>query len=464
MSKTGHKLSYAASVIIDMILVGAAMALAYWLRFSFLEGEGPIGSLGDHVAWAVLFSPVYVFLYSLMGMYGEWPSRSGIKIAGRLLICNTIAMMLFVDFVFFFRMVDVSRVLIVSMWAFTNVFSWSKAAIVDHRKRRRHERGVGQKRVVVIGSGPLANTYVNRVLNEDFSRYQPIGNVGPLALEGSVPLLGSYDEARSVLERTTPDEVVIGLESEEYDQLDQILLDCESSGTRISLLPTCYNYMMRNATVSQKAGLPMVEVNRIALDNAAYALTKRAFDIAGSLALIVLTSPVMLVAAVGTKLSSPGPVLFKQTRIGRGRKPFAIYKFRSMRLNDSSDLAWTTGRDARRTRFGAFMRRYSIDELPQLFNVLKGDMSLVGPRPEIPHYVEHFKGSIPLYMVRHQVRPGMTGWAQVNGLRGNTSIERRVEYDLYYIENWSILFDLRILLLTPIRGIVNQEEKPFEEQ
>ena len=462
MSKAGHKLSNAAHAIIDMALVGAAMGLAYWLRFSFLEGRGPIGSLTDHVLWALLFSPVYVFLYSLMGLYGEQPLHSGVKTAGRLLICNTIAMMLFVDFVFFFRMVDVSRVLIIAMWAFTNVFSWGKAAIMDHHERRRHERGIGQKRVVIIGSGPLAHTYVSRMLGEESSRYQPIGNAGPHTLTGSVPYLGTYDEVRPILEHTVPDEVVIGLESEEYDRLDQILLDCESSGTHISLLPTCYQYMMRNATVSQKAGLPMVEVNRIALDNVAYALAKRAFDIVGSLALIVVTSPIMAIAALGTKLSSPGPVLFKQTRIGRGRKPFAIYKFRSMRLNNTSDSAWTTGHDPRRTHFGAFMRRYSIDELPQLFNVLKGDMSLVGPRPEIPHYVEHFKGSIPLYMVRHQVRPGMTGWAQVNGLRGNTSIEQRVEYDLYYIENWSILFDLRILLLTPIRGIVNQEEQPFK--
>ncbi len=202
----------------------------------------------------------------------------------------------------------------------------------------------------------------------------------------------------------------------------------------------------------------MINLRRIALDDAGAQILKRMMDVAGALALIVLTSPVMLIAAVGTRLSSPGPVIFTQERIGKDRKPFKMLKFRSMQVNSEADTAWTKPGDPRRTRFGAFMRRYSIDELPQLFNVLKGDMSLVGPRPEIPLYVDHFKYSIPLYMVRHRVRPGITGWAQVNGLRGDTSIEKRVDYDLYYIDNWSVFFDLKILLMTPFRGIVNPQE------
>ena len=434
-----------------MALVALSMGLAYWLRFGVLGGDGPIGSGWEHVVWAALFSPVYVFLYSLLGLYDPRAPHTTMKTFGRLAICNTVAMMLFIDFVFLFRMVDVSRVLIVAMWALTNLFSCIKAVLVDTLEWRRHARGVGQRRVAVIGSGPVALTYMDHIAQETASRYRVVEVIDP-----------GRKDVRGTLEAIAPDEVVIALESQEYDQLDRILYDCESTGTQVSLLPNCYRYVMRNATISQKAGLPLIGVNRITLDNVAYALVKRGFDIVGSIALIVLTSPVMAVAAVGTKLSSPGPVLFRQTRIGRGRQPFEIYKFRSMRVNDASDSAWTTGHDPRRTRFGTFMRRYSIDELPQLFNVLKGDMSLVGPRPEIPQYVEHFKCGIPLYMVRHQVRPGMTGWAQVNGLRGDTSIERRVEYDLYYIENWSIMFDLRILLMTPARGIVNREEQPYE--
>ena len=172
---------------------------------------------------------------------------------------------------------------------------------------------------------------------------------------------------------------------------------------------------------------------------------------------ILLFYPVMLIVAMLVKLTSPGPAIFCQDRVGYGKKVFRMYKFRSMRLNDSQDTGWTTSDDSRRTRVGEFIRKYSIDELPQLFNVLKGDMSLVGPRPEVPYYVEQFKNSVPRYLVRQQVRPGMTGWAQVNGLRGDTSIEKRARYDRWYIENWSLLLDLRILLKTALGGFVNDE-------
>ena len=190
---------------------------------------------------------------------------------------------------------------------------------------------------------------------------------------------------------------------------------------------------------------------RIPLDNLGNAFCKRAMDICGALVLIVLTSPLMLFAAVGVKLSSPGPILFKQERVGRNKKTFLMYKFRSMRLNAKEATGWSTNTDPRKTPFGSFLRKFSIDELPQFFNVLKGDMSLVGPRPEVPYFVEQFKEVIPRYMVKHQVRPGITGWAQVSGYRGDTSIEKRIEYDLYYIENWNLFFDLKILLLTLFR-------------
>ncbi len=205
-------------------------------------------------------------------------------------------------------------------------------------------------------------------------------------------------------------------------------------------------------------GLPLINLRRIPLDNLGNAFVKRAMDIAGSLVLIVLSSPVMLLAAVGVKLSSPGPIIFRQKRVGLNKKPFYMYKFRSMRVNAASDTGWSTNSDPRKTRFGSFIRKFSIDELPQFFNVLKGDMSLVGPRPELPHFVDQFKEEIPLYMVKHQVRPGITGWAQVNGLRGDTSIKERIEHDVYYIENWSILLDIKILFLTLFKGFVNQEK------
>jgi exopolysaccharide biosynthesis polyprenyl glycosylphosphotransferase len=188
------------------------------------------------------------------------------------------------------------------------------------------------------------------------------------------------------------------------------------------------------------------------------AFLKRTFDIVGSLILIIISSPVMLFVAVGTKLSSPGPIFFKQERVGRYKEPFTMYKFRSMRVNATEKTGWSQDVDPRKTKFGSFIRKCSLDELPQFFNVLKGDMSLIGPRPEIPFHVSHFIDEIPLYLVRQQVRPGITGWAQVNGLRGDTSIEERVKYDIWYIENWSFSLDIKILFRTVFGGMINSEK------
>ena len=216
--------------------------------------------------------------------------------------------------------------------------------------------------------------------------------------------------------------------------------------------------MPTNPEFDDLDGLPLLNIRHIPLDNWGNAFMKRAMDIVGSLVLIVLTSPIMLIAAIGVRLSSPGPIIFSQERVGRNKKTFRMYKFRSMRVNDRQDTGWSRDKDDRKTAFGSFIRKFSIDELPQFFNVLKGDMSLVGPRPEVPFYVEQFREEIPLYMVKHQVRPGITGWAQVNGLRGDTSIKDRIEHDIYYIEHWTVFFDIEILFMTLFKGIVNSEK------
>ena len=204
--------------------------------------------------------------------------------------------------------------------------------------------------------------------------------------------------------------------------------------------------------------IKLIQLRTTPLDDPLNAFVKRAFDAAVSLLLLVLLSPLFLVLSIAIKLSSPGPVFFRQERIGLNKTPFVMYKFRSMKVNDRQDNAWSTSMDDRRTRIGALLRKTSLDELPQLFNTLKGDMSLVGPRPEIPYYVEQFRETVPLYMVKYQVRPGMTGWAQVNGYRGDTSIPARVEHDLWYIENWSVGLDLRILFRTAFGGMMNGEK------
>ena len=271
-----------------------------------------------------------------------------------------------------------------------------------------------------------------------------------------ISYLGTYDAIANVLDRQNPDEVVIALEANEYTYLQGIIASSEKNGVKVSLIPFYNKFMPSRPAIDEIGGVSLVNLRHIPLDNIGNAFLKRAMDIIGSLILIVCTSPLMLFAAVGVKLSSPGPILFKQERVGLNKKPFYMYKFRSMRVNDRQTTGWSTNSDPRKTKFGSFIRKFSIDELPQFFNVLKGDMSLVGPRPELPFFVNRFKESIPLYMVKHQVRPGITGWAQVNGFRGDTSIQGRIEHDIYYIENWTVGLDIKIMFMTIFKGFINK--------
>lgn len=274
-----------------------------------------------------------------------------------------------------------------------------------------------------------------------------------------IPYFGSYEALGRVLKQHDPDEVVSAVEMEDYGQTAQIILECEKAGVKLSIIPFYAEYMPPNPDFDDLNGIPLLNIRHIPLDDPANAFVKRTVDIMGSALFLILASPIMLLCTIGVKLSSPGPVVFKQERVGRNKKPFIMYKFRSMQVNDAQDSGWSRQADSRRTRFGSFLRKFSIDEFLQFWNVLKGDMSLVGPRPELPKFVDAFREEFPLYMLRHQVRPGITGWAQVNGLRGDTSIKARVEYDLYYIEHWSLLFDIQILLTTVFGGKFVNDEK-----
>ena len=233
---------------------------------------------------------------------------------------------------------------------------------------------------------------------------------------------------------------------------------CEKSGVHTKFIPDYNNIIPTKPYTEDLVGLPVINIRRVPLSNMLNAFVKRAMDIFGALVALTLFSPVMLVITIIIKVTSPGPLIFKQERIGLQNKPFYMYKFRSMVVPDASKEknGWTVKNDPRVTPVGKFIRKTSIDELPQLINILKGDMSLIGPRPERPQFVEKFKEEIPRYMIKHQVRPGLTGWAQVNGLRGDTSIQKRIEYDLYYIENWTLGFDIKILFLTFFKGFINK--------
>ena len=333
-----------------------------------------------------------------------------------------------------------------------------KSILAAFRAKQYHLR-----KVIIIGDNiSAAADYINQVTENSQYGTMVLGYVGDkINTEVGVSKLGSFSKLSGILDKYKPTDVVFAIDAYDKRHLIKLVNMCDDRCIKVYFLPVIYGFFKNSRQIEQVGNVPLINIHSTPLDNMAKATVKRAIDVVGSLILIILTSPIMLVAAIGVKLSSPGPILFKQMRVGKLGKRFTMLKFRSMRVNNMSNKEWTTDTDTRKTRFGNFLRKTSIDELPQLFNVLSGSMSLVGPRPEIPVFVEHFKETIPLYMVKHYVKPGMTGLAQIKGLRGDTSVEDRIHEDIAYIENWSLMLDLYIILATPFKAI-NKHEKYVE--
>ena len=456
MIKENQRLLNQLNVLSDGVLIFAAMMLAYWLRFHFFSGTTsfPFRSF----VWLGLAAMVLCLCTcAVAGLYASYRAVRFYKEAQTLFLATVLDTLILITALFVFRLEEMSRWMLVAFCVLAYGMLVCKRAALRMVLRHYRSLGYNQKHVLVVGDGPMAAAYVGKVRTDRELGYTVDGYVADRGRLRTVKLLGGYDQLEQILEQRNPDEVILAMSPDEFTRTGKIINICEKTGTKLSLVPFYAAYMPSNPQVDNINGLPMINLRRIPLDNLANAFLKRSMDIVGSLVLIVLTSPLMLIAAVGVKLSSPGPILFRQERVGRNKKTFYMYKFRSMRVNDSEKTGWSRDRDPRKTAFGSFIRKCSIDELPQFFNVLRGDMSLVGPRPEVPYYVEQFKEEIPRYMVKHQVRPGITGWAQVNGYRGDTSIRKRIEYDLYYIENWNVFFDLKILLMTLFRA-VNSEK------
>ncbi len=316
------------------------------------------------------------------------------------------------------------------------------------------------RKVIIVGDNTAsAKEYVRQIEKNPQCGMMVLGYVGnKISEDVGCDKLGAFTELEKILDEYKPTDVVFAIDSYDKRHLIRLVNICDDRCIKVFFLPVIYGFFKTSRQLEQIGSLPIINIHTTPLDNRANAAVKRIVDIIGSLALIILTSPLMIMAAIGTKISSPGPIFFRQQRVGKLGKPFTMLKFRSMRVNDKSTVAWTTGTDPRKTRFGTFLRRTAIDELPQLFNVLLGSMSLVGPRPELPAFVEVFRKDIPLYMVKHYVKPGLTGLAQVKGLRGDTSVVDRIHEDIDYIENWSLWLDIYILLCTPFKAF-NKNEK-----
>ncbi len=322
----------------------------------------------------------------------------------------------------------------------------------------RKQRDIVKKLIIVGDNRDSARSFVKEVIRDKHQGIMILGCVGRnLSEDTGCEKLGDFEDLSDILDKYKPDYVVFAVESYKKHSLVKMVNMCDDRCVKVFFLPVIYGFFKSSKQIENVGTIPLINVHSTPLDSRFNAFIKRAVDIVGSIVLIILTSPVMLATVIGVKLSSPGPILFKQERVGCMGRKFKMLKFRSMRVNNASTTAWTTGNDPRKTRFGTFIRKTAIDELPQLFNVLKGEMSLVGPRPEIPFYVDYFKDRVPLYMVKHYVKPGITGLAQINGFRGDTSIEERIHADISYLENWSLGLDIIILLKTPFKAFNKNE-------
>ena len=454
---------------IDMLINLISILMAYFFTvMAFGEMVVPLANPRPMIFVGSISFMSY-FVYHLMNLYRSSRYRSRLRMWPRVINANFVLYGI-VEFIIAMVTEDASRTffliwIIISASISTAMLLFKcrmiKALLSAFRRKQYNLR-----RIIIVGDNAASAAEYVKQVTENNSMYgaMVIGYVGDKITEDiGVDKLGSFQSLADILDRYKPSDVVFAIDAYDKRRLIKLVNMCDDRCIKVYFLPVIYGFFKNPRQIEQVGNIPMINAHSTPLDNIANAAIKRAVDIVGSLILIILTSPFMLAAAIGIRLTSPGPILFRQIRMGKMGKRFKMLKFRSMRVENNSTKEWTTDKDTRKTRFGNFIRKTSIDELPQLFNVLMGSMSLVGPRPEIPVFVDYFKEIIPLYMVKHYVKPGLTGYAQVKGLRGDTSVEERIHADIAYIENWSIWLDFAILLKTPFKA-VNRNERFVSEE
>ncbi|MBD9068953.1 MAG: exopolysaccharide biosynthesis polyprenyl glycosylphosphotransferase, partial [Butyricicoccus sp.] len=377
----------------DALILFPCMALAYFIRFDLFRGIPGHVNLSYYMITVLCMAPLFWLMYGLMGLYDSFRSKNFLREFSLLLRSNVILFGVLLAFLFVCKQFHLSRWTLFVFFVLATVSIAFKRLALRRILRRFRERGYNLKHVLLVGCGEQAQAYCRAVQADRTLGFCIDHYLAPRDCLPGISYLGTYDAIGNVLDRQNPDEVVIALEADECTYLQSIIASSEKNGVKVSLIPFYNKFMPSRPSIDEIGDVSLVNLRHIPLDNIGNAFLKRAMDIIGSLILIICTSPLMLFAAVGVKLSSPGPILFKQERVGLNKKPFYMYKFRSMRVNDRQATGWSTNSDPRKTKFGSFIRKFSIDELPQFFNVLKGDMSLVGPRPELPFFVNQFKES-----------------------------------------------------------------------
>ena len=451
-------------MLIDAVVLALSYFLAWMIRF-----VGPMSatavrtrSFQQYMLMLIFIIPVYLLLYQAFTLYTPMRMQGRRLVLANIVKANSLGLLILMFTFYMIDEGDFSRSTYIMFYLINIVLQWGTRMLIFALLRDMREKGMNQTQMICVGYSRAAEEYIDRVLANPQWGYVIRGilddNVPAGTAYRGIKVLGRIANLNVILPENRLDEIAITLGLSEYYRLEEIVALCEKSGVHTKFIPDYNKIIPTKPYTEDILGLPVINIRYVPLNNTFNAMVKRAMDIVGSIVGIIVTSPIMLLMCLLIKLTSPGPLIYKQERVGLHNQNFRMYKFRSMEVQPESEekKAWTVKNDPRVTGIGKFMRHTSIDELPQLFNILKGDMSLVGPRPERPFFVEKFREEIPRYMVKHQVRPGLTGWAQVKGYRGDTSIRKRIECDLYYIENWSVGFDIKIIFLTFFKGFVNK--------
>lgn len=461
MIRENQKLLNFAMVLLDILMVVISLACSWWLRFKTTM-FGPIGGHLSFQSYIFFLTfaiiPVYLILYFSFGLYK--PRRTYKSIfseAIQIIKVNIVAFFALVTILFIINQPDFSRIMLFLLGIIASILGIIERAIIRGFLKNLRLNNRNLKHILIVGDNDLAFTFARKIRSNPYLGFDISGFLGRrnrvgMEIEGS-KIIGSFDDLDDILEKNSFDRVVLAIPLKYYYKIDELVESCENVGIKAEIIPDYLRYFPAQPSVDMIEDIPIINIRYVPLDDSFNRAIKYLSDYIIAIIAIIITSPIMIVTAIAIKLTSKGPIIFKQERIGHHGEPFYMYKFRSMKVQNPNDekSEWTTKDDPRKTKVGNFIRKTSIDELPQFFNVLKGQMSVVGPRPERPFFVDEFRKEVPKYMVKHQVKPGLTGWAQIHGCRGDTSIVKRIEYDIEYVENWHMGLDLGIMIKTIVK-------------
>jgi len=453
MIRENQQLFNVLNVFFDIVVVLFSTIFICFPLSKKIASIGFFGNFEELLIFFIILIPSYVFFFNIFSLYTpKRTDRSSFSAAYAIGQAN-LSECIFLAILNSLNILHISINFLICFLIINTTIAILERAMVRYFLRSMRSKGFNIKYVLIVGAGEVGENLVDTIRENSYLGYKVIGFLDDKK-EGTVhgiDIIGKVDDLNDILEsKEIVDRVILSIAPRHYKALESLMDVCEKNGVRADIVPDYYRYLTARPNIELLDNIPLISARYLPLDISYNRMFKRIFDVLFVVITSIIISPLLLIVAILVKTTSKGPIIYSQERVGEDGKPFMIYKFRSMSSENEyiDDKVWTKENDPRITRIGKIIRKYSIDELPQFYNIFKGDMSLIGPRPERPYFVNKFKESVPKYMIKHHVKPGMTGWAQINGYRGNTSIVKRIEYDIYYVENWSVLLDIKIFIKT----------------